>query len=180
MFMLVYVDDIVVASSSLDATKALLRDLEAEFALKDLGDLHYFLSIEVKRGADGLVLSQQQQYATDVLKRANMWNCKSVDTPISISEKLSLTDGDNLGGEDSTRYRSIIGALQYLTLTRPDLSFVVSKVCQFLHKLTTVHFSAVKRILWYVKGTLAWDSSYALHFYSCQCVFRCRLGRMCR
>ena len=59
IFVLVYVDDIIVASSSMDATRVLLRDLEAEFALKDLGDLHYFLGIEVKCNSDGLVLSQQ-------------------------------------------------------------------------------------------------------------------------
>jgi histone deacetylase 1/2 len=153
VFVLVYVDDIIVASSSLTATKALLKDLEADFALKDLGDLHFFLGIEVKRTSDSLVLSQQR-YATDVVKRANMWNCRPVDTPISASEKLSLTDGDKLGEDDSTKYRSVVGALQYLTLTRPDLSFAVNKVCQFLHSPTTVHWSAVKRILRYVKGTL--------------------------
>jgi histone deacetylase 1/2 len=154
IFVLVYVDDIIVASSSPVATKALLKDLEADFALKDLGDLHYFLGIEVKRKPDGLVLSQQR-YATDVLRRANMWQCNSVDTPISTSEKLSITEGCSLGDEDSTNYRSVVGALQYLTLTRPDLSFVVNKVCQFLHSPTTAHWSAVKRILRYVKGTLA-------------------------
>jgi hypothetical protein len=153
IFVLVYVDDIIVASSSVDATRALLRDLEAEFALKDLGDLHYFLGIEVKRNSDGLLLSQQR-YATDVVKRANMWHCKPVDTPISATEKLSLTEGEALGEEDSTKYRSIVGALQYLTLTRPDLSFSVNKVCQFLHKPATVHWGAVKRIIRYVKGTL--------------------------
>jgi len=153
MFVLVYVDDIIVASSSPDATKALLMDLEKEFALKDLGDLHYFLGIEVKRGVDGLILLQQR-YATDVVKRANMGNCKPVDTPISTSEKLSITEGTSLGEEDSTRYRSVVGALQYLTLTRLDLSFAVNKVCQFLHSPTTAHWSAVKRILRYVKGTL--------------------------
>lgn len=71
MFVLVYVDDIIVASSSLAATKVLLTDLEAEFALKDLGDLHYFLGIEVKRSSDGLVMSQQR-YATDVVKRQHV------------------------------------------------------------------------------------------------------------
>jgi histone deacetylase 1/2 len=84
-----------------------------------------------------------------------MWQCNSVDTPISTSEKLSITEGCSLGDEDSTNYRSVVGALQYLTLTRPDLSFVVNKVCQFLHSPTTAHWSAVKRILRYVKGTLA-------------------------
>jgi histone deacetylase 1/2 len=77
-----------------------------------------------------------------------------VDTPLSTSEKLSLVDGDTLGPEDSTRYHSIVGALQYLTLTRPDIAFAVNKVCQFLHAPTTVHWSAVKGILRYIRGTL--------------------------
>ena len=138
LFVLVYVDDIIVASSSTAATHALLRDLQHEFALKDLGDLHYFLGIEVKRNQEGLVLSQQK-YASDILSRAGMSNCKSIDTPLATSEKLSLTDGDKLGTEDSTKYRSMVGALQYLTLTRPDIYYAVNKVCQFLHAPTTVH-----------------------------------------
>jgi histone deacetylase 1/2 len=73
---------------------------------------------------------------------------------LSITEKLSLTDGEPLGTEDSTNYRSIVGALQYLTLTRPDLAFSVNKVCQYLHAPTTVHWTAVKRILRYIRGTL--------------------------
>lgn len=59
-----------------------------------------------------------------------------------------------MGPEDATRYISIVGALQYLTLTRPDISFSVNKVCQFLHTPTTVHWAAVKRILRYVQGTV--------------------------
>jgi hypothetical protein len=71
----------------------------------------------------------------------------TVDTPLSISEKLSLTDGEVLGSDDSTNYRSIVGALQYITLTRPDIAFLVNKVCQFLHAPTIVHWITVKRIL---------------------------------
>ena len=82
-----------------------------------------------------------------------MRNCKPINTPLCTSEKLSITSGDKLGEEDSTRYRSMVGALQYLTLTRPDLSFAVNKVCQFLHAPTTAHWIAVKRILRYVCGT---------------------------
>lgn len=80
--------------------------------------------------------------------------CKPVNTPLSTSERLSIHIGKKLGPDEATRYRSIVGALQYLTLTRPDISFVVNKVCQFLHSPTEVHLSAVKRILRYVKGTL--------------------------
>jgi histone deacetylase 1/2 len=72
---------------------------------------------------------------------------------MSTSEKLSVHEGEPLGVEDSTRYRSIVGALQYLTLTRPDISFSVNKVCQFLHAPTTHHWTAVKRILRYLKDT---------------------------
>jgi len=154
VFVLVYVDDIIVASSSQEATEALLKNLQKEFALKDLGDLHFFLGIEVKRTTDGLLLSQGR-YAADILARSGMDKARVVDTPLSTSEKLSVTDGQRLGEEDSTRYRSLVGALQYLTLTRPDLSFAVNKVCQFLHAPTSVHWSTVKRILQYVKGTLS-------------------------
>jgi histone deacetylase 1/2 len=153
IFVLVYVDDIIVASSSKEATYGLLKDLERDFALKDLGDLHYFLGIEVKRSREGLILSQAR-YATDIVQRAGMAKCKAVTTPLASSEKLSITDGVKLSSDDATRYRSVVGALQYLTLTRPDISFSVNKVCQFLHAPTTTHWSAVKRILRYVQGSL--------------------------
>jgi histone deacetylase 1/2 len=93
LFILVYVDDIIVASSSQEATNALLKDLEKEFALKDLGDLHFFLRIEVKRSFDGLLLSQEK-YAEDIIKRAGMSRCKSIATTMSYIEKLSAREGD--------------------------------------------------------------------------------------
>jgi histone deacetylase 1/2 len=152
--MLIYVDDIVVARSSEKAVGALLHDVGMDFALKDLGALHYFLGIEVKKVHDGIILSQEK-YANELLSRVNMKICKAVDTPLSVSEKLSLTEGEALSSDDSTRYRSIVGALQYITLTRPDIAFSVNKVCQFLHAPKTVHWTAVKRILRYLKGTLS-------------------------
>jgi histone deacetylase 1/2 len=153
LFVLVYIDDIIVASSSQEATEVLLKDLQKDFALKDLGDLHYFLGIEVKGTIDGLVLSQGR-YAADILSQSGMDKEKTIDTPLSTFEKLSLTDGSKLGPEDCTRYRSLVGALQYLTLTRPNILFAMNKVCQFLHAPTTVHWSVVKRILRYVRGTI--------------------------
>jgi hypothetical protein len=140
-------------SSSPQAVDALLVDLQKDFTLKDLGPLHFFLGIEVKRNSQGLVLSQSR-YASDILSRSGMANCKAIDTPLSSTEKLSVTEGRSLSMDDSTRYRSLVGALQYLTLTRPDISFAVNKVCQFLHAPTTSHLSAIKRILRYVKGTI--------------------------
>jgi histone deacetylase 1/2 len=152
--MLIYVGDIFVARSSEKAVDALLHDLGLDFALKDLGDLHYFLGIEVKKIHDGIILSQQK-YANDLLHRVNMQICKTVDTPLSVSNKLSLTDGEVLSGDDSTNYRSIVGALQYITLTRLDIVFSVNKVCQFLYVPTTVHWTVVKRILRYLRDTIS-------------------------
>jgi hypothetical protein len=124
---------------------SLLQDLEKEFALKDLGDLHYFLGIEVQRSKDGLLL-KQQRYTTDILQRVGMMTCKPESRPLSASEKLSHTKGQQLSIEDSTKYRSIVGALQYLTLTQPDIYFSVNKVYQFLHSPTSKHWAAVKQI----------------------------------
>lgn len=83
-----------------------------------------------------------------------MRHCKPATTPLSTTEKLSASEGDPLSPEDSTKYRSIVGALQYLTLTRPDIAFSVNKVCQYLHAPTMVHWTAAKRILRYLKNTL--------------------------
>jgi histone deacetylase 1/2 len=153
IFMLIYVDDIIITSSSKEAVTAVLADLRMDFALKDLGTLHYFLGIEVHKIANGISLSQAK-YISDVLKRVGMGECKAVTTPLSTSEKLSVSEGESLNAMDATRYRSVVGALWYVTLTRPDISFSVNKVCQFLHAPTTLHWAAVKRILRYLKFTM--------------------------
>jgi hypothetical protein len=152
MYLLIYVDDIIIVSSTDAAVEALLNDLRSEFALKNLGPLNYFLGIEVKLSSDGIVLTQEK-YTRDILRRVGMQDCKAMRTPLPTDEKLSRSDGDPLTSDDATNYRSVVGALQYLTLTRPDISFSVNKVCQFLHALTMAHWSAVKRILRYLHGT---------------------------
>jgi hypothetical protein len=154
MFLLIYVDDIIIASSSSDATVTLLHALQSDFALKDLGHLHYFLGIEVTWSADSLFLSQQK-YTTDLLQRAGMMRCKPAPTPLSSSAKIATHDGVRLSPEDATKYRSIVSALQYLTLTRPDISFSVNKVCQYLQAPTSVHWTAVKQILRFLKHTIS-------------------------
>jgi histone deacetylase 1/2 len=153
MFVLVYVDDIIVTSSTPTAVTSLLQQLRGDFALKDLGDLHYFLGIEVKKTYDGITLSQGR-YTKDLLKRVGMSTCKGVISPMSSSEKLSAYEGVVLQYDDVTRYRSVIGALQYLTMTRPDISFAVNKVCQYLHAPTSLHWAAVKRIIRYLKHSM--------------------------
>ena len=152
IFMLVYVDDIIVVSSTVQAADQLLGQLRKEFPIKDLGTLSFFLGIEVKPTPDGIVLAQKK-YIVDLLTRTNMLQAKGVSTPMVTSEKLSRLDGTVLSPGDATQYRSVVGALQYLTLTRPDISFSVNKVCQFLQSPTDVHWTAVKRILRYLKQT---------------------------
>jgi hypothetical protein len=110
MFILVYVNDIIVASSTQEVVTALLKDLKNDFSLKDLRELHYFLGIEVNKVLDGLVLTQEK-YVNDLLKRVGMSDCKPVCTPLSTSEKISLHEGSLLGQKDATQYQSIVGAL---------------------------------------------------------------------
>jgi hypothetical protein len=121
MFLLVYVDDIIVTSSCSAAIDTLLKDLNSKFALKDLGALQY-LGIQVEKKGAGILLSQEK-YAADILARANMTKCKAVATLLSTSEKLSVEGGTQLGDQDSMKYRSVVGALQYLTHYRKTVCF---------------------------------------------------------
>jgi hypothetical protein len=143
------VDDIIITSSSPAAIDALLANLKSDFAINDLGDLHYFLGIEVKKVDDGVLLTQEK-YATDILRRVGMLQCKPVPTPLSMSDKLSAYAGEPLGAEEVIKYRSTGGALQYLSHTRSDLTYSINKVCQFLHSPTSIHWTAIKRILRYI------------------------------
>jgi len=153
VFMMVYVDDIVIVGSTSVAVEGLVRSLSDTFPIKDLGTLEYFLGLEASYNSGGMTL-MQRKYTLDLLHRVNMENCNPTSTPMVTTERLARDTGALLGTEDSFRYRSVVGSLQYLTLTRPDISFAVNKVCQFLSQPTEVHWEAVKRILRYVKGTL--------------------------
>jgi hypothetical protein len=107
----------------------------------------------VKKVKGGIVMSQKK-YVSEIIKRAGMEKCKVVNTPLSSSEKVSSYKGDPLSAKDATKYRSIVGALPYLTLTRSNLAYSVNKACQFLHAPTTNHMILVKRILRYVQRTI--------------------------
>jgi len=167
-YLLVYVDDILLTGSNSAMLHHLIQLLSSEFKLRDLGVVHYFLGIVVQSTGMGLML-HQHKYILDILTRAGMTSCKPVDTPFSSSKVILLPDHSF---SDPTRFRQIVGALQYLTFTRPDICFAVNRVCQFMHAPTDSHWAAVKRILCYLKGTTSYGfhitrgSSFALHGFT--------------
>lgn len=150
-YLLLYVDDIVLTASSTPLLQRVIEHLRQAFAMKDLGPLHFFLGIKVTRNKHGFFLSQAS-YAEEILDRAGMTNCNIAPTPIDTKPKLSSQEG-NLAS-DGEFYRSIIGALQYLTLTRPGIAYAVNQVCLHMHAPRDSHWALVKRILRYLRGTL--------------------------
>ncbi|KAK4349644.1 hypothetical protein RND71_032399 [Anisodus tanguticus] len=155
---LLYVDDIILTASSDALRQSIMAMLTSEFAMKDLGPLSYFLRIAVKRHSGGLFLSQRK-YAAEIIERVGMSSCKSTPTPVDANPKLSATAGAPY--KDPTRYRSLAGALQYLTFIRPDITYAVQQVCLFMHDPRVEHINAIKRIIRYIQGTL----DYGLHLY---------------
>ncbi|XP_051211729.1 uncharacterized mitochondrial protein AtMg00810-like [Lolium perenne] len=155
-YLLLYVDDIILTASTAGLLRQLTDSLRAEFALKDLGPLHYFLGIEVVRRADRFFL-HQRKYAHELLERAGMLSCNPAPTLVDTKAKLSANDGSL--ASDAPFYRSIVGALQYLTLTRPELQYAVQQVCLHMHAPRDAHWAAVKRILRYVCGTMGYGMS---------------------
>ncbi|KAK2373624.1 putative mitochondrial protein [Trifolium repens] len=152
LIVLVYVDDIIITGSSMPHIQKLISNLNAEFALKQLGTLDYFLGIEVFHLADGSLLLSQAKYIRDLLSKAKMDTANGMPTPMASTLKLSKVG--SIPVDDPTQFRSIVGALQYATLTRPEIAYSVNKVCQFLSNPLEEHWKAVKRILRYLSGTL--------------------------
>ncbi|KAG8489820.1 hypothetical protein CXB51_017861 [Gossypium anomalum] len=153
LYVLVYVDDIVITGSSSDEINCFVQRLHNEFALKDMGELNYFLGIEVNRSSSGSLHLSQRKYIRELLTRSSMANAKGAHTPMVSSSALSKNEGEPLA--DPTEYRSLVGALQYVVLTRPNVAYTVNRVCQFMHAPTSSHMVALKRILRYLCGTFS-------------------------
>lgn len=147
---LVYVDDILLTGSDTSYIADLIKSLSTKFVMKDLGTLSYFLGIEVLRHGSSIILSQTK-YATDLLVKAGMQDCKSSPSPSSSKPAVFDPDPDFA---DIHWYRTVVGSLQYLTLTKPEISFAVNVACQHMHSPNYSHFVAVKRILRYIKGCI--------------------------
>ena len=150
VYLLLYIDDIVLTASSMGLLQRTISTLQHEFSMKDLGQLHHFLGMQVQHTPSGLFLSQRQ-YMIDILDRAGMSNCKPSSTPVDTNPKLPA-DGPPVS--DPTDFRSLAGALQYLTFTRPDISYAVQQICLHMHDPREPHLAALKRILRYISGTL--------------------------
>lgn len=169
IFILIYVDDIIITGTPGNHISLLLTQLQSVFAIKDMGSLHYFLGIEVLPHRHGLFLSQKK-YILDLLQTTKFDGAKPISTPLAANTQLSQFDGPTY--DNPTQYRSIVGSLQYLSFTRPDIAVAVNKVCQFMHKPCISHWVAVKRILRYLKHTinhglvLTTPSSLSLQAYS--------------
>ena len=116
-----------------------------------MGQFHHFLGIEVIRQSTGLHRTQTK-CIEDLLTKTRMIGATPIAISCFTSFQLSQYDGTLL--ENATIYRSTVGALQYLTISRPEIAFVVSKVNQFIHKSTDLHWKASKRLLRYLKGTM--------------------------
>ncbi|KAM0059843.1 putative RNA-directed DNA polymerase [Helianthus debilis subsp. tardiflorus] len=147
IYLLVYVDDIIITGNNENFINNFTSCLNKEFKIKDLGSLNFFLGLEVHHTKSGLFLNQSK-YAHDILTRAGLLDSKPVATPLTTKD-IFTSEGNPF--HDPTLYRSLVGALQYLTITRPDLSYAVNQASQFLQNPTTTHFQLVKRILRYVK-----------------------------
>ncbi|GJZ96755.1 ribonuclease H-like domain-containing protein [Tanacetum coccineum] len=157
-YLLIYVDDIILTASSPILLQQIIDSLHKEFDMTDLGALNYFLGISTVRHSTSLFLSQKK-YALQLLERAHMVHCNPSRTLVDTETKLGL---DGVPVQDPTLYRSLAGALQYLTFTRLDLSYAVHQICLYMHDPREPHFAALKRVLRYVKGTM----DLGLHLYA--------------
>ncbi|KAL3630958.1 hypothetical protein CASFOL_023942 [Castilleja foliolosa] len=157
IFILIYVDDILVTGNNDAVVQKLIEKLKGHFSLKDLGEIHHFLGIEVKKTSQGLHLSQKE-YIKKLLIKAGMSEASSCPTPMITSPSLSRYNVSPVA--DASLYRSVVGALHYVTITRPEICFSVNKVSQFMANPLEPHWKAVKRILRYLSGT----AHYGLNF----------------
>ena len=166
--LLLYVDDMIITGDDSEYIAFVKARLSEQFLMSDLGPLRYFLGIEVSSTSDGIYLSQEK-YIQD-LARSCLTDHRTVETPIELNLQLRATDGKPL--TDPTRYRHIVGSLVYLVVTRPDISYAVYILSQFVSSPTHVHYSHLLRVLRYLRGTITRrlffprSSSFQLQAYS--------------
>ena len=150
----------IIKDDDMQGIQDLNHYLGCQFEMKDLDPLNYFLGLEVYSSVDGYYLTQAK-YTSDLISRASITDSKIVDTPIEYNRLLNSHDGQPLS--DVTIYRQLVGSLIYLTVTRPDISFAVHVVNQFMAAPRSPHYAAVLRILRYLKGTIFDGLNFSSH-----------------
>jgi hypothetical protein len=159
ILLLLYVDDMIITDDDSIGILEFKQFLSQHFEIKNLGTLSYFLGLEIFSSSNGFYLTKAK-YIFDLLSRANLTDCKIVDTPTGLNACLNLQDGEPL--RDPTFYRHLVVALSILLLLGLITPYVVHQVSQFMAAPRSTHFSAVPRILRYLKETLF----HGLHFSS--------------
>ena len=137
--MVVYVDEIFITGNDQDGITDLKQHLFKHFQTKDLGRLKYFLGIEVAQSRSGIVISKHK-YALDILEETGMMGCRPIDTLMDSNVKLLSGRGEPLINHE--RYRRLVGKFNYLTVTRPYISFPVSVVSQFMTSPCDSHWGS--------------------------------------
>ncbi|GMJ01569.1 hypothetical protein HRI_003826100 [Hibiscus trionum] len=150
VILLVYVDDLLITGSDQEMMDDLKDVLNQNFKMKDLGQLKYFLGIEVLRSKEGIILNQRK-YAIELIADSGLGNAKVASTPLELNEKQVSVAAEEDYLEDVGSYQRLIGRLLYLTNTRPDIAFAIQHLSQFMHKPKKVHYNAALRVVRYVK-----------------------------
>ena len=157
----VYVDDIIIAAGSELQMREVKQAITDKFNVNDMGELRYFLGVVVDQETNPVTIWMgQSAYTERVLERFKMNEAKPVGTPVDTSVKLTKSSEDSEAINQSL-YQSAVGSLLYLSIwTRPDITFAVSNVAKFCSKPSNEHWTAVKRIMRYLKGTMNYGLCY--------------------
>jgi hypothetical protein len=154
----IYMDDIIFGGSSHNLVSRFQEMVESEFQMSMMGELTFFLGIQVKQTKQG-TLVHQGKYTKDLMKKFNMTKLKPVSTPMSSAASVGPDeDGDAV---DQREYRSMIGSLLYLTATRPNIQFTVGLCTRFQSSPRSSHRTAVHRVFRYLKHTLEFGIWYS-------------------
>lgn len=168
MGLLVYVEDIIVTSNDTQAISELKRFLNTKFKIKDRGSFKYFLDLKVARNPNGIQICQQK-YALDILHDSGILGCKPTSVPMDPNLKLSKDEGNMI--HDPALYRRLIRRLLYLIITRPDLSYLIHLLSQYMEAPRVPHLQASYKVLRYIKKSpsqglfFVSSSSYQLTAY---------------
>ena len=156
----VYVDDLVIGMKSLSLMTKVKSALSTHYKMKDLGSLDWFLGIEITRTCQSISLTQRT-FSAELLRKWRMTECNEVSTPSTTSDGLESDHDLPLTSVSVKQYRSLIGALMYLSVnTRPDLAYTVSALAQHVNNPGEIHWSCAKKVLRYLKGTLNYGITY--------------------